>query len=316
MLNYLNIKNYTTETGKHYQNLPLSYQVFGKKLDSYTSVVLINHALTGNSNVSGENGWWNQIVGDNKIIDLKNYSIICFNIPFNNFNNNYNFNYQDFETEDVAKIFIKGLDLLKIKKINIGIGGSLGGGVLWHMAINKPSLFNHIIPIACSWKTSNWLYSITNIQEKTVLTSNNIDLARQSAMIFYRTKDNFDDKFKNFEDTESWLKHHGKSLSERFSISSYLLVNKLLQSIDIFKNKEKVNYFLKNFKGEITNIYIDSDLMFTQKEIKQIHRDINKHIPSKIFEIKSTLGHDAFLVEHEQINTILNKVINYKEIEI
>ncbi len=55
MLSKITINNYTTQSGISYQEIPLSYQIFGKELHS-APIVLVNHALTGNSNVAGEGG--------------------------------------------------------------------------------------------------------------------------------------------------------------------------------------------------------------------------------------------------------------------
>ena len=75
----------------------MSYQYFGKKLGT-APVVLVNHALTGNSNVAGENGWWKDIVGKDKAINTEVYTVLSFNIPGNGFDgfliDNYNwYNY-------------------------------------------------------------------------------------------------------------------------------------------------------------------------------------------------------------------------------
>ncbi len=50
------INSYQTSSGKTV-DLPLSYQVFGKPLHE-APIVLVNHALTGNSKVCGDDGWW------------------------------------------------------------------------------------------------------------------------------------------------------------------------------------------------------------------------------------------------------------------
>ena len=73
--------NYTTKSGKTTE-IALSYQVFGKPLHE-APIVMINHALTGNSNVTGEGGWWNPIVGPNKVIDTNIFTVLAFNIPGN-----------------------------------------------------------------------------------------------------------------------------------------------------------------------------------------------------------------------------------------
>ena len=62
MLHQLQIKKYKALSGST-QDIQLSYQVFGKKLHT-APIILVNHALTGNSNVTGENGWWSALIGE------------------------------------------------------------------------------------------------------------------------------------------------------------------------------------------------------------------------------------------------------------
>tara|TARA_B110000444_G_scaffold24212_1_gene20054 strand:- start:1360 stop:1548 length:189 start_codon:yes stop_codon:yes gene_type:complete len=54
-LKYILIQDFETLDGLKVLNINLSYQVFGKKLGT-APVILINHALTGNSLVTGKNG--------------------------------------------------------------------------------------------------------------------------------------------------------------------------------------------------------------------------------------------------------------------
>ena len=52
-LNEINIIDFITESGETIPSINLSYQLFGKKLGD-APVILINHALTGNSNITGK----------------------------------------------------------------------------------------------------------------------------------------------------------------------------------------------------------------------------------------------------------------------
>jgi len=82
-LAYITIENYTTFSGETV-GVNLSYQVFGPTIGK-APVVLVTHALTGNSQVSGAEGWWNSLVGEGKVIDTTNYTVIAFNIPGNGY---------------------------------------------------------------------------------------------------------------------------------------------------------------------------------------------------------------------------------------
>ena len=81
--------------------LTLSYQVFGKALHE-APVVLVNHSLTGNSNVSGEEGWWSDVIGPKKLIDTDLYSVIAFNFPGNGFDDDFLTSYKDWILRDVS----------------------------------------------------------------------------------------------------------------------------------------------------------------------------------------------------------------------
>ena len=163
-LQYLQIPNFFTKSGKS-TDIKLSYQLFGKSLHS-APIVLVNHALTGNSEVTGNNGWWRDLIGNDKCIDTNNYTILAFNIPGNGFDNkdeNLIENYKDFTAKDIAKIFSLGLEKLEIENLFAVIGGSVGGGIAWELAALKPDLMDHLIPIATDWKSTDWLIANCHI---------------------------------------------------------------------------------------------------------------------------------------------------------
>ena len=115
-LQYIEIPKYTTISGK---TLPinLSYQLFGCALHT-APIVLVNHALTGNSNVAGSQGWWSSLIGPDKAIDTNRFTVLAFNIPGNGYDDSFNnliHNYKDFVARDIAKLFLMGLKKLNAK---------------------------------------------------------------------------------------------------------------------------------------------------------------------------------------------------------
>ncbi|MBU4537363.1 MAG: alpha/beta fold hydrolase [Weeksellaceae bacterium] len=309
-LQHITLQNFKLNSGK-ILDINLSYQIFGQELFS-APIILVNHALTGNSNVSGENGWWKTLVGKGKIIDTERFTVICFNIPGNGFNGILIENYEDFKTEDIANIFLEGLNSLNINQLHTLIGGSLGGAVGWEMLVIQPDLAENFIPIACDFKTSDWLHAQCLVQ-KFLLGSEEEPLqkARIHAMLCYRTPESLNVRFKNEFDTEKeifkshdWLNFHGKSLNERFSLSAYHFMNNLLMKIGVDKR------MLKNIKADIHLVAVNSDLFFPAFEMKKCYEHLIKTKENTSYhEIKSMHGHDAFLMEYEQLNGILEKII-------
>ena len=309
-LQHITLYNFELSSSKTL-DIHLSYQIFGQELFS-APIILVNHALTGNSNVSGENGWWKTLVGENKIIDTNKFTVICFNIPGNGFDGNLLENYEDFKSKDIAKIFLEGLKLLKSEKLHTIIGGSLGGAIGWEMLAVQNDLTENFIPIACDYKTSDWLHSQCLVQ-KFLLTQKEEPLqkARIHAMLCYRTPESLNLRFKNEIDEEreilkshDWLNFHGKTLNERFSLNAYRLMNSLLMKINADEGK------LKNITANIHLIAVDSDLFFPAFEMKKCFEKLIKSKENTVYhEVNSIQGHDAFLMEYEQLNEILGKII-------
>ncbi len=315
-LQHINIKNYTTESGVLVSELKLSYQVFGKKLGE-APVILVNHALTGNSNVAGDDGWWKDLIGENKVIDTNLYTILAFNIPGNGYDGFVIKNYKDFVARDVANIFLLGLEQLKVEKVFATIGGSLGGGIAWEMAVNKPDFTEHLITVATDWKATDWLIANCQIQEQFLLNSKNpVHDARMHAMLCYRTPESFKERFKRSKNedleifnVESWLLHHGKKLQERFQLSAYKLMNQLLKTIDVTKGRANDFNVLDNIKANIHIVGVDSDLFFTAEENRETHKQLALTHPNVTYnEIHSVHGHDAFLMEYEQLEKIIEGI--------
>ncbi|WP_273567905.1 bifunctional aspartate kinase/homoserine dehydrogenase I [Maribacter halichondriae] len=317
MLNHLHLKNYTTLSGVS-QDIELSYQLFGKELHS-APIVLVNHALTGNSNVTGDDGWWAALIGEGKCIDTNKYTILSFNIPGNGHDGFVIDNYKDFVAGDVAKMFLLGLDQIEIKKLFAIIGGSLGGGIAWEMAALNPKITEHLIPVASDWKSTDWLIANCQIQEQFLVNSKQpVHDARMHAMLCYRTPESFKERFKRSTNeelqvfnVESWLMHHGEKLQERFQLYAYKLMNQLLKTIDITRNGEQPFIDLQNSDTNIHIVGVDSDLFFTAKENKETFRQLAQANSNVTYgEVQSLHGHDAFLIEFEQMQKLLDGIFN------
>lgn len=293
-------------------NVELTYQTFGLPLGT-APVVLVNHALTGNSQVTGENGWWNNVVGN--VISLDKYSVVAFNIPGNGFRTNFLIdNYKDWTIYKVAELFWEALSQLKVNCLYAIIGGSLGGAIGWEMLIQKPNAVQKMIPIATHWKANDWLIAQVYVQD---LILNNsikpIEDARAHAMLLYRTPQSLKSKFngskqfdnENLFQIESWLLHHGNKLKERFQLAAYKQMNHLLKTIYCADNLDDLKVKIKSSSTEIHVIGVDSDLFFVPQENKETVEKLKYTNSIYYHEINSIHGHDAFLIEYEQLEKII-----------
>ncbi len=310
-LKHITLTDFELRCGKK-QTINVSYQIFGRALHT-APIILVNHALTGNSSVTG---WWSRIVGSGKAIDTDGYTVISMDIPGNGFDAEVEhliYNYQDWTLEDVGHAFAKALQLLKVCYIHAGIGGSIGGCLLWEMVVAYPELFETIIPIASDWKATDWLIANCHVQHRILSNSKKpVEDARQHAMTFYRTSQSLRHKFNGETDDDfkvkGWLNHHGKNLKGRFTLPAYHLMNHLLMSTNAGRNhNDNIAKALQNSDTKIRLIAINSDGFFIAQEDRETYELLKNHHDITYQEIDSIHGHDAFLIEHDQVTTLLEK---------
>lgn len=317
----IDLFDFKLELGKQQRYLPLFYQTFGQPIGN-APVVVVNHALTGSSNVAGETGWWNDLIGENKTIDTNKFTVIAFNISGNGFDGNPENlidNYRDFTIRDVARIFWEGLFSLKINSIFAVIGGSLGGAIAWEMAVLQPNKVQNLIPIATDWKATDWVIANVLIQDQILNSSKDpIANARLHAMLLYRTPQSINQRFQRTTigdssefQIENWLLNHGVKLKNRFRLASYKLMNHLLKTNDITRNRGNFLSVLESVKANIHIVAVNTDYFFIPDENRETYHQLQT-IKDSVFynEIQSIHGHDAFLMEFEQLSQLLEPIFN------
>lgn len=319
MLQEITIPDFKNSAGT-VQDINFTYQFFGREKGE-APLVLVFHALSGNSAVTGPNGWWKEVVGEGKSIDLDHYTVLAFDMPGNGFDGKHENllqNYREFTLKDIATIFGSALKKLGIKEIFAGIGGSIGGALVWELAALEPGLFQHIFPVATDYRSSEWLKALCKVQDQILKNSAEpLKDARIHAMTFYRSPRSFQYKFGNpqinFENRkiEDWLEFHGRKLEERFQLASYKLMNHLLTTIDISQGNGDLINAAARIKSDIHLITVNSDNFFlpadnwdTYVNLSLIKNNISIH------EIRSIHGHDAFLIEYSQLAEFLKPVFN------
>ena len=322
-LKHIELLDFETRTGFK-TDIHLSYEIFGKPLHS-APIVMVNHALTGNSTICGDQGWWADLIGVGKCINTEEFTILAFNIPGNGYDKQKSHlieNYKAFTAFDIAQIFSKGINRLEIKQLFAVIGGSVGGGIAWELAALRPKLIENLIPIATDWKSTDWVIANCHIQDS-ILNNSKDPLfdARLHAMTLYRTPESFTQKFKRTErekgffNVESWLSHHGTVLNQRFKLAAYKLMNQVLRTIDITNgDTDRFLEIASKIESNIHLVTINSDLFFkseenwsTYVELKSVKDNVS------ISEIKSIHGHDAFLIEFHQLAKFLKPIFNLKQ---
>lgn len=156
------------QSGQEFGPIQVAYQTYGTLNGSRDNVILICHALTGDSHVAGihaENhrqGWWEIMVGPGKPLDTTRYFIVCANVlggckgttgPASldpQTSQPYALNFPIITIEDMVRVQKRLLDNLNISRVQTVIGGSMGGMQALAWAKLYPDFVLSVIPIATS----------------------------------------------------------------------------------------------------------------------------------------------------------------------
>ena len=312
-----------------------------EEFDNYSSPDLINKYY---NMTKGKPGWWDDVIGPGKVFDTNKYFVICSNvlgscygttgpltiIPQNN--KSFQAGFPKVTVRDIVKVQKHLVDKLGVNKIVTISGGSLGGMQVLEWAVMYPELVESIIPIATSAKHSAWAVGVGEIERNAITNDqkwNNgfydnqpeqgLSLARKIAMLTYRTMPSMEEKFarqltesENFFDEnnkfqiENYLEYQGQKLVKRFDANAYITLTKIMDYHDISFNRGNIKAVLKSIKAKTLSIGIDSDLLYPVEEQKFIAENVEK---GKYAEIKSIHGHDAFLIEYDQLNKIVGEFL-------
>jgi homoserine O-acetyltransferase len=141
--------------------------------------------------------------------------------------------------------------------------------------------------------------------------------ARMMAMITYRAPSDYERKFgrklqgntSQFQ-VESYLDYQGKKLAGRFDAHSYIVLTEAMDSHDVSRERGSFEEVLGQVQKPVKVVGIDTDHLYPVHEQKEL-TELLKNAEYK--EIKSSYGHDAFLIEFEQINDIINPFVKEKQ---
>lgn len=327
---YNSKKTFVTEQGFQFNQLDFAYHTWGELNTEKNNVILICHALTGNSDAAD---WFSGLFHESSFIDLDKHFIVCINNLGSCYGSTgpwsenpetkkpFQADFPEVTIRDLARYHQHFLDDFGINGIELVMGGSMGGMIALELAILDQRI-KSLCLMAMGKSHSAWAIGISHAQrmaiyadknwkngwyEKDKPPANGLAAARSLAMITYRTSENYQQKFdrdfnkeKKIFEVESYLSYQGEKLVSRFDALSYIRLTQAMDTHDIARNRtSSAEQILSSIKIPTLIIGIESDLLYPTDEQKELA----SRIPNAIYkEVSSPYGHDAFLIEFEQIN--------------
>ncbi len=322
--------SFPLESGITLPQFHLAYTTYGQLNETKDNVIWIFHALTANSDAAE---WWPGLVGEGKLFDPAELFIICANMPGSCYGSTgpldtntqtgepYYHNFPFFTIRDMIGSYQLLRKYLGITKIKVGIGGSMGGQQLIEWAIEEPELFETIVPLATNAFHSPWGIGFNSSQRLAIEADetwkqtnplaglNGMKAARSIALLSYRNYQTYqfsqsettNEKITDFK-SESYQRYQGEKLAKRFNAFSYYFLTKSMDAHNIGRNREGSIAALQIIKAKTLVISINSDLLFPPSE----QQFLAANIPGAAYKsIESIYGHDGFLLEFDQITSII-----------
>jgi len=294
-------------------------------------------------------GWWDAMIGPGKAFDTEKYFVICSNIiggckgstgP-SSINPTTGKPYAlDFPMITIADMVVAQkhlIDYLGIDKLLCVVGGSMGGFQVLQWVTSFPEKVSSAIPIATSLKHSPQQIAFDEVGRQAVMADpdwregnyyefsqpeKGLAVARMIGHITYMSDQSMEEKFSrrlkdkdysfkfstDFE-VEGYLRYRGDNFVKRFDANSYLYITKAMDYFDLSGDK----FIPKNkiIDTRFLVIAFKSDWLYPAYQSEEIVRKLKvRHVDATYCEIKSTYGHDAFLVEVEEQTHLIKHFLN------
>lgn len=334
---FVTLEKLPLESGSHLSPVTIAYQSWGELNHDRSNAILINHALTGWSDV---NGWWPEMVGPGRPFDTDRYFVVCPNVvggcqgstgpaSLAPDGRRYGSRFPELTIRDMVlaeRLFARELG---IERFQLAVGPSLGGMRALEWAVAYPDEIAAICTIGSSAIATGDQIGSAAIQLRAIRTDphfhngdyyeeergprEGMGIARRIAHLTYRTELEMEMRFGALEQgdgrfqVESYLDHHAEKLHRRFDANTYITLTRAMMTHDVGRGRGGVAAALARIKAQTTVVAIDSDRLFPPR----LQREIVEALPgrSELEVISSPFGHDGFLIEVERVGDVIRKAL-------
>jgi len=306
------LDRFDLESGEVLHDVEQAYYLDGVLSETRDNLVVIFHALTGSADAVGD--WWSDVVGPGRAVDTNRYAVLCVNFVGSCYGSTGPSDpdrrpFPQIGTRDLARLVHAVVESLGVRRVRLATGGSLGGMVALEWAATYPDLTDRTVVFAAPAQHTAAAIGWSHIQRRMIAAAGDegLEIARMVAMMTYRTAGEFDVRFgrtKNGEGTytvESYLSRHGEKLLARFDTHSYLTLVDSMDSHDVGLGRGGVDKALAAVGPRLVGVGIPGDLLYREEDVLRWVAPTG----AAYRQVHSIRGHDAFLLEPDQVGDIL-----------
>lgn len=245
---------------------------------------------------------------------------------------------------DMVRAQVRLSEHLGVRRWLSVIGGSMGGMQALEWAVMYPRRVRSLIAVATCMQATAQQIAWGAIGRRAIRLDprwrngdyydaepgdgpgEGLAIARMVAQVTFRSDNVFTDRFgrdlagraeagdtfgmwQQFE-VERYLEHHGNKICRRFDANSYLAIGKAMDLHDVARGRGSLEHAMARVRMPTLSVGIWSDMLYPAYQQRQIQAAVAANgVRSDYVEIDSPHGHDAFLINGDQIAEPIAKFI-------
>jgi homoserine O-acetyltransferase len=281
------------------------------------------------------------LIGPGRALDTEQYFVVCVNVlggcqgstgpssidpPTDR---PYGMRFPRVTIGDMVRTQVRLLDQLQIDSLHAAIGGSMGGMQVLDLVINYPHRVRHAILLATAARHGAQQIAWNHIGREAIMRDlhwNNGDyyagpppadglaVARMIGHVTYLSEARLQQRFgRDLQDpngtqfaVESYLNYQGNGFVHRFDANSYIYITDALDRFDASAGYTSLVDALQQAQARFLVTSFDSDWLYPPRDSEVLVAALDAAGRDWDYvRLPSILGHDAFLLEHEQLTPLV-----------
>ncbi len=285
--------DFVLESGERLTRPELRVRVYGDPENPAVAVAGGISAGRAVADVEGEKGWWRDIAAQGGAIDIDQFCVVGFD-----FLPNAGEQARTITTSDQARAFAHALDVLKIEKLRAYAGASYGGMIGLAFAASFPERVEKLCVISAAEKAHPAATALRGVQRRIIEFASRcgnpqegVSLARQLAMVTYRTPEEFEERFESVPGAEA---------GDPYDVCEYLIARGAAYGasperyLTLSDSIDRHRADLSRIQADALFIAATSDRLVPIDDMRRVAGAVSN---AALIEIPSLYGHDAFLKE-------------------